>query len=167
LRQRYKNQANLTTAVCGLTSSDLLELRGFEADSCVCLNVLEHIDDDHQALDRMTSLLTRGGIIVVLVPAFPDLYGPIDRNLGHYRRYTRESLSAVVYEVGLRIRKMHYVNCVGLVGWWLNAKVFRREKQSEFQIRVFDRYVVPLLSRVEDWVQPPFGQSLFAVLQKP
>lgn len=166
LQSRYPNHPNLITAVCELASSDLLRLKDFRADSCVCLNVLEHIDDDHQALDRMASLLTPGGVIVLIVPALPALYGPIDRNLGHYRRYTMNSLAAVAYEAGLHIRKMHYMNCVGLFGWWANAHVFHREAQSEFQIRLFDRWIVPLLSRAEEFVHPPIGQSLFAVLQR-
>ena len=82
----------------------------------------------------MASVLMPGGVIVLIVPALPALYGPIDRNLGHYRRYSRASLSAVAHEAGLRIRKMHYMNCVGLFGWWTNAHLFRREAQSEFQI---------------------------------
>jgi hypothetical protein len=49
----------------------------------------------------------------------------------------------------------------------LNAHVLRRAAQSERQIEIFDRYVVPLLSRVEGLVRPPFGQSLFVVLEKP
>jgi SAM-dependent methyltransferase len=167
LQRRYPNHPNLQTAVCEVTSSELLALKSFDADSCVCLNVLEHIDEDHQAVERMASVLTPGGVIVLMVPALPVLYGPIDRNLGHYRRYTRASLSAVAREVGLRIRKMHYMNCVGLFGWWTNSHLFHREAQSEFQIRVFDRYVVPLLSRTEEWMRPPLGQSLFAVLQRP
>jgi SAM-dependent methyltransferase len=166
LKERYPSQPNLHTVVCELTSSDLFALKSFRADSCVCLNVLEHIEADCQALGRMASILEPGGVIVLLVPAFPALYGPIDRNLGHYRRYTRSSLRAVAIEAGLRIRKMHYVNSIGFFGWWANARIFKREVQSEFQIEVFDRYIAPVLSRVEERIRPPFGQSLFAVFQK-
>jgi SAM-dependent methyltransferase len=167
LKERYPSQPNLQTVVCELTSSDVFALKGFRADSCVCLNVLEHIEADCQALERMAAILEPGGVIVLFVPAFPALYGPIDRNLGHYRRYTRDSLRAVAHDAGLRIRKMHYVNSAGFFGWWTNARIAKREVQSEFQIEVFDRYIVPVLSRMEEWVRPPFGQSLFAVFQKP
>jgi hypothetical protein len=56
---------------------------------------------------------------------------------------------------------------IGFFGWWMNAHIFRREAQSESQIRVFDGYIVPWMSRLEALAAPPFGQSLFAVLQKP
>jgi hypothetical protein len=68
---------------------------------------------------------------------------------------------------GLRVRKAHYMNSIGFFGWWANAHLLRRTAQSEGQIGIFDRYLVPILSRLEDWARPPFGQSLFVVLEKP
>jgi hypothetical protein len=101
------------------------------------------------------------------VPAFQALYGPIDRNLGHHRRYRRETLAQLAHRTGLPIVKLHYVNAAGFFGWWMNAHIFRREEQSERQIRIFDRCIAPWLSRLEGIAPPPFGQSLFAVLRKP
>jgi len=167
LRERYPDQPNLETLVCDPASGAFAELARFRADSCVCLNVLEHIADDGRALAAVASVLVRGGAIVLLVPAFQALYGPIDRNLGHYRRYSRRSLAALARAAGLEIRKLHYVNAVGFLGWWMNAHVFRREAQSERQIDIFDRCVVPWMSRLESLAAPPFGQSLWAVLRKP
>jgi SAM-dependent methyltransferase len=145
-------------------SEAVLELARFEPDSCVILNVLEHIEDDAGTLRRLASILPEGGRIVLLVPAFAALFGPIDRNLGHYRRYSRRSLTTLAGEAGLLIRKMHYVNALGFFGWWVNARVLKREAQSERQIEVFDR-LTPVLARLES-IPPPFGQSLFAVLEK-
>jgi SAM-dependent methyltransferase len=167
LRERYPNRPNLRALVCEPASGTFAELARFHPDSCVCLNVLEHIEDDGQALTAMATVLVPGGVVVLLAPAFPALYGPIDRNLRHYRRYRRDMLAALANGAGLRIEKLYYVNAAGFFGWWLNARVFRREAQSERQIRIFDRLLVPWLSRLEAMAQPPFGQSLFAVLRKP
>ena len=101
---------------------------------------------------------------MLIIPAFEALYGPIDRKLGHYRRYTRASLAKVAEAAGLRVKKAHYMNVVGFFGWWTNAHVFRRQTHAERQIAIFDRYIVPVLSAIEVRVLPPFGQSLFAVL---
>ena len=49
-------------------------------------NVLEHIEDDVRAMAAMASVLAPDGAVVLLAPAFQSLYGPIDRNLAHYRR---------------------------------------------------------------------------------
>ena len=74
-------------------SAAFRDLARFRPDSVVCLNVLEHIADDRAALGAMSEIVVPGGVIVLLVPAFDALYGPIDRNLGHYRRYRRRSLA--------------------------------------------------------------------------
>ena len=167
LEQRYPNRSNLHVFQCDAGSPEFSALARFEPDSCVCLNVLEHIEDDRAALQAMASILTPGGVIVLLVPAFQALYGSIDKNLGHYRRYNRSMIGKLAESADLRVTKLHYMNAFGFFGWWANARIFRREAQSEGQIAIFDRLVVPLLSRLESLVPPPFGQSLFVVLQKP
>lgn len=167
LKQRFADQSNLLVFTCDTQSAAFSHLAAFQPDCCVCLNVLEHIPDDAGALRAMASLLKSGGRIVLIVPAFQALYGLIDKKLGHRRRYTRMSLMNLAAVAGLRVRKAHYWNALGFFGWWANAHVLRREAQSEGQIGMFDRYMVPVISRVEEWATPPFGQSLFAVLEKP
>jgi len=164
LRERFPG---LYAEACAPGSVAFAQLARFAPDSCVCLNVLEHIEDDRAALAAMASVLVPGGMIVLLVPAFPALYGPIDRNLQHARRYSRGSLVTLARACGLEVRRLRYVNFAGFFGWWMNAHLFRRQVQSRTQIEIFDRYIVPWLSRLEASVPPPFGQSLFAVLRKP
>jgi SAM-dependent methyltransferase len=167
LQQRYPDHTNLHAFVCDVASPEFHTLSRFRPDSCVCLNVLEHTPDDLEALQAIASVLVPGGSIVLMVPAFQALYGRIDRNLGHFRRYNRGMLHRLALEAGLRLRKAHYSNCPGFFGWWMNAHVLQREAQSARQIEVFDRYLVPLISAVEAVVPPPFGQSLVAVLERP
>ena len=167
VRKRYPGRTNLYPVACDLAAENFRALARFGADTCVCLNVLEHIEDDRAALGRMASVVGQGGTIVLLVPAFAALYGPIDRKLGHYRRYSRSAIGELAASAGLTVRRAHYVNLAGFFGWWANAHLLRREAQSEGQIRFFDRWVVPFQSRLEAVVPPPFGQSLFVVLGKP
>jgi SAM-dependent methyltransferase len=148
-----------------VSSADLGDLARFKPDSCVLLNVLEHIEDDAGALERIASILPPGARVVLLAPAFPALYGPIDRQLGHYRRYSCAGIRELARRADLEIRKLRYVNAVGFFGWWINAHVLRRTAQSQSQIHLFDR-LVPAISRLESILPPPFGQSLFAVLEK-
>jgi hypothetical protein len=112
-------------------------------------------------------VLVPGGRVVLLIPAFEALHGPIDRHLGHYRRYTKRSLTEAARVAGLRPVEMRFMNFVGFFGWWANAKLFRREEQSEGQIEVFDKWLVPVQSWLEDRMEPFVGQSIFAVLEKP
>ena len=163
LKARYPHQPNLT-ALTRDAASGYSDLKPCRPDSCVCLNVLEHIEDDTRTLKDIAAVLTPGGAIVLIVPAFPVLTGPIDRNLKHCRRYTRKTLTSTAAAAGLKVRKLHYMNLPGFFGWWLNARILHRTAQSPTQIAIFDRLIVPLASRLESLIDPPFGQSLFCVL---
>jgi SAM-dependent methyltransferase len=164
LALRFPNRPNLH-AVC-TDATDLRHLRRFEPDSCVCLNVLEHIEDDRAALCGMAEVLPRGGKLVLLAPAFPFLRGPIDQKLGHFRRYRRAAIAELAGEAGFAMRTLRYFNFAGFFGWWVNARVLKLQEQSEAQIATFDRWVVPVMARAEAVITPPFGQSIFAVLAK-
>jgi SAM-dependent methyltransferase len=94
------------------SSESFQDLARFKPDSCVILNVLEHIDDDAGTLQRIASILPSRGRIVLLAPAFPALYGPIDHHLGHYRRYSRAGIRDLARSAGLEIRKLRYMNAV-------------------------------------------------------
>jgi SAM-dependent methyltransferase len=167
LQHRYAGHRNVKAFVCDASTDALRKFSIFAPDLCVCLNVLEHVEADAALLRRVKGLLAPGGSLALIVPAFPALYGPIDRNLGHFRRYTARSLREIASACGFRVKRLRYMNAVGTFGWWANSHIFRREEQSEAQIKFFDRYVAPAASRVERLLPPPFGQSIFAVLQKP
>lgn len=166
LKLRYAGQPNLHVFVCDVLSPEFHGLASFHPDSSVIVNVLEHVEDDVAALKAVASVLTPGGVIVLLVPAFQALFGPIDKNLGHHRRYSRDAIRSLAERTGLRIRKLHYMNSIGFFGWWINAHILKREAQSQRQIEIFDRYVVPPMSAAEHLISPPFGQSLLTILER-
>ena len=170
IEEHRKNMAphgHVQSMVKNILDPTFLELRDLAPDSIVCLNVLEHISDDLKALQHMHAILPSGGRAVLMIPAFQALYGPIDGMLGHYRRYTRGSMKKVAEEAGFKAEKLRYINSVGFFGWWVNSHIFKKTEQSDSQIKFFDSKIVPALSRFEDKVELPFGQSLFAVLVKP
>ena len=70
-------------------------------DAVVLLNVLEHIQDDAQAMGELARILKPGGILVLEVPAGPRLYDNYDRHLRHFRRYTMGGFSSLVRAAGL------------------------------------------------------------------
>jgi len=165
-KERFSNRAHYSGFLLNAENPEFCQLKRYEPDSVVCLNVLEHIDRHDLVLKHMWNVLPAGGRVVLMVPAFESLYGEIDARLGHYRRYTRRSLSAVAEGAGFRLRRLRYMNVVGFFGWWANAKIFKRSEQSAEQIAFFDSYVVPIQSRLESWISPPFGQSIIATLEK-
>jgi SAM-dependent methyltransferase len=165
-RRRFAKFRNVETFCLDVLSPKFLELRHHVPDSIACLNVLEHIRDDAMALQQMNAVLATGGTAVLIVPAFECLYGPIDANLGHARRYSKGSLLRVAEQAGFRPRVLRYINSAGFLGWWFNARILKRTEQSTAQIKIFDSMVMPPLSRLEQRFEPPVGQSVFAVLEK-
>lgn len=136
-------------------------------DAIVLMNVLEHIKDDRTVLAELKAYLAPGGALVVLVPAGQWAFGPLDVRLGHYRRYTKGYTRALVAGLQLELAKMRYYSFVGIWGWWWNAKMGRRASQSDAQIRLFDRWIVPVVARLEGWLAAPVGQSLLFVAREP
>jgi glycosyltransferase involved in cell wall biosynthesis len=130
-------------------------------DTVVCSNVLEHIEDDRAALTAMRGVLEPGGRVVLIVPAIKALYGSIDRNIHHFRRYSRDEIDEKLRTAGLDVEHLSYFNMLGVPGWWLNAVVLRREAVPGFQAKVND-WLVPWL-RMERRFGPPVGMSLLAV----
>ncbi len=166
-QERFAATPNVQSRVLDALDPAFLDLRRERIDSIACLNVLEHIEDDRLTLERFQQILPPGGRVVLLVPAFQALYGPIDANLGHFRRYTKASLRTTAEAAGLRARTLRFMNLIGFFGWWVNAKLVPREEQSDGQIELFDQYLVPVQAAFEGWIEPPVGQSIFAVLEKP
>ena len=134
-------------------------------DTVIATNVVEHIEDDLGTVRTMRQLLVPGGRAIILVPALPVLYGEMDRELGHFRRYTRASLGSVMERAGLTVERMIWFNRVGVLGWWFNGRVRKVKRIPLDQLRAFDR-LVPLL-RLERFLPLPFGQSLVAIGQVP
>jgi SAM-dependent methyltransferase len=165
-QRRFAAHSNIRSLVLDVLEPEFLSLAAEEPDSIVCLNVLEHIPDDLATLRQFAAVLPRGGRVVLMVPAFMALYGPIDKHLGHYRRYTCASLKETAAQAGFAARELRYMNAVGFFGWWFNAKVLKRQEQSDGQIGLFDQRIVPVAEKLEGAFAPPFGQSVFAVLEK-
>jgi 2-polyprenyl-3-methyl-5-hydroxy-6-metoxy-1,4-benzoquinol methylase len=65
------------------------------SDAVLALDVIEHIDDDRAAVRRLAELVRPGGLVIVSVPALPDLWSEYDEIQGHRRRYVPASLSAL------------------------------------------------------------------------
>jgi ubiquinone/menaquinone biosynthesis C-methylase UbiE len=65
-------------------------------DIVIMLNVLEHIEHDEAAIKQVYRILKPGGVLILEVPAGPQLYDAYDKVLMHYRRYSSQMLNALV-----------------------------------------------------------------------
>ncbi|MBS1854469.1 MAG: glycosyltransferase [Acidobacteria bacterium] len=161
LRVRFQGRPNLESRKVDLTlAEDFRELKG-RFDTVVCLNVVEHVEDDLGALQNIRSALEPGGRAIVLVPQDQGVYGTLDEVLGHYRRYSAAELRERMEAAGFRVERVFEFNRVTRPGWWLNGRVLRRRTFGRMQLRVFDG-LVPLWRRV-DGLLPWRGVSLVGI----
>jgi SAM-dependent methyltransferase len=137
---------------------------GQSLDTVVCLNVVEHIQDDIAALRNIRNVLSEGGRAIVLVPCGPWLYGTLDEVLGHFRRYTRDELASVCGEAGFQVEQILNFNKPGVPAWWFNCRILRRKTFGLAQMRVLN-LLTPLFRLADSWLPlPPL--SIIAVLRK-
>lgn len=70
--------------------------------ACILMwDVLEHIDDDREALRAVARLLEPGGHLLLAVPSNPREWRWDDDFYGHYRRYTVAELKGKLTDAGL------------------------------------------------------------------
>ncbi len=79
-------------------------------DAVVSTDVLEHIEDDHAAFNRLASLVRPGGLLLIAVPAGQWLFGYHDEQLGHFRRYSAATLRQLVSDT-CRVQRVRYFGC--------------------------------------------------------
>jgi len=135
--------------------------------SAVMFNVLEHIEDDGEALRQIHERLQPGARLILWVPAFQLLFSEFDRRVGHHRRYRLRGLKSRVRAAGYTVERGRYANAIGWFSWLFFCRMLRIIPTDGVLPRVFDRFFVPVISRVERVLRPPFGQSVFLVARKP
>ena len=134
-------------------------------DSVCYVNVLEHIEYDREALEAAYESLRPGGHVLIFVPALSFLYSNLDKDLGHYRRYSREGLAAVAEAAGFRVNKIHYVDIVGIIPWYI-VFVLMKKTMVGSSVSTYDSWVVPVVKKLEQMIRPFMGKNLLLVGQK-
>jgi hypothetical protein len=135
----------------------------------VCCNVIEHIEDDNRAVGNLANALTAGGHLLILVPALQQLYGELDRLAGHYRRYDKPMMLKACAGAPIEILELRYFNSIGGLAWWVNRFAKHRSLDAgavNAQIRIFDKYILPISRMVDPLTRGFFGQSLICVARR-
>lgn len=76
----------------------------------IASDVLEHIDEEEKALREWHRVLRPSGVLLVLVPAFPSLWGPHDAVNQHRRRYRRAELAKRLSSARFALVRLSYWN---------------------------------------------------------
>lgn len=164
LQRLFSEKPNVSVGILDLTAKAPEEFVNRFFDTVVCLNVLEHIEDDLFALEQMREVLVPGGKLALLVPAHQILYGEFDRAVGHYRRYEKKELEAKLKRANFIVRRIKFFSLVAALPWLINGRLLKRDYLPTGQTNIANR-LVPLL-KLESLIGPPCGLSLIAIAQK-
>ncbi len=163
LKNKFSHFPNLQGAVnIDLVDPDFREkyksMNGY-FDTVFALNVVEHIDDDKLAVQNCRFLLREGGNLIILVPAYMALYNQFDKNLGHFRRYTKNSLESLISGAGFEILHRQYFNLAGILGWYFSGSILRKQTIPEGQMGLYN-LLVPVFRIVDKLIQNKAGLSV-------
>ena len=138
-----------------------------QVDTVVMMNVLEHIQEDVQALKDLAAVVVPGGRIVIWVPGYMQLYGDFDRKVGHVTRYPPKALRASVEGAGLVPEVLKPINFLGGIAWWAAVRRGGVGYPNPKLVKIYDRTVVPATRLIERMIKPPFGQTVLCVARVP
>jgi SAM-dependent methyltransferase len=152
-----------------LQLGDLNQLCNSEKfEAIVALDVIEHIENDREAVLKLKNLLTDDGMLVLSVPAIPWLYGPKDREVGHYRRYDKKMLASLLDDSGLVIQSLRYWNLLGVLPVWWSIKRNKKVDESfryNDKEKLINKFLKFWFSTFENHVFLPLGLTLICVAQ--
>jgi SAM-dependent methyltransferase len=135
-------------------------------DLVICGDVLEHIKNDTAAIREICRVLKKGGIALIMVPAFPLLYGPHDLSLGHYRRYSKKDLSNKFSAENFKVSMLFFTNSLPFLPYFLTQKVFKFDvSRKKIPTKPY-LPLVKLLTGIESSLRLPFGLTLVLVTEK-
>lgn len=167
LKERFSKRKNVRVVGAHLEDAasvaPTVNLSPHSFDACLLVNVLEHIEDDVAVLRHARELVRPGGSLLLFVPALPQLYGSLDALVHHHRRYTKDSLRRTVESAGFHITALRYFDVLGVLPWLLAGRVLRRQRFDETAAQLYDRWFVPLGSRLERHWTPPLGKNLMCI----
>jgi hypothetical protein len=123
--------------------------------------VLEYIEDQRALLQSLRSALKPGGVLVMLAPQGPALFGSLDRRLGHKRRYRPADARTLLERDGFTVKSLYQINKAGAPPWWLYGKLFGSGNINKPVLKLFDKTV--WLWRRIDGLLPWPGLSLIVV----
>lgn len=134
-------------------------------DTVFALNVVEHIGNDGWAIANCKKLLAPGGHLIILVPAYMLLYNGFDKELEHFRRYTRASLKQLFQAQHFKIIKSWYFNLAGILGWFVSGTILRKKTLPAGQLSFYNK-LVPIFRIADRLIRNKMGLSVIAVGKK-
>lgn len=134
-------------------------------DSVAYINVLEHVEHEREELAAAHAALRPGGHLLVFVPALAWLFSNFDREVGHFRRYSKDGLERVVAHAGFEVVESRYFDMAGILPWYVYFTLLGR-RMGRGDVSLYDRLVVPPMRLLEGAVSPPLGKNVLLVARR-
>jgi SAM-dependent methyltransferase len=134
-------------------------------DAIFYIDVLEHIEHDKAELEAAFARLGPGGVIAVLAPAYQALYSPFDKSIGHFRRYSKKTLTAIAPQ-NAAIKAAFYLDSAGCALSFANRWLLKQSLPTLSQIRFWDRAIIPLSRLLDVLCMRSFGKTIIVVFEK-
>jgi SAM-dependent methyltransferase len=130
-------------------------------------NVLEHIEDDVAMLKTLHCRLKPGGRAIFWVPAFPCLWTAMDARVGHYRRYTRATITQAFREAGFTVEKCFKQDSLGFFVTLLFKLIGSRDgKVNNASLKIYDDIVFPVSRLCDTVCSRLFGKNVVIYARK-
>jgi len=168
-RKKIKKIDNKSLEIVKMGTKDLNKIKQ-KFDVILILDVLEHIKNDWEVLLGLKKILKKRGILIITVPAHPTLYGERDKEMGHFRRYSKKMLKRLIQNTGYKLKKMRYWNLLGFIVYYYNEKITHKrinEKiryQEDKKSKIIKKIILRLLN-AEKNINTPYGLTLLATAQ--
>lgn len=165
VKKRFDGINNIKVLQYDITDDNVLDLKKIGLDTILCLNVLGNVKEDVKAIRNIYAILEEGGTLVIWAPAIERLHGFLDRSENLFRRYNKRKLYKILEKEGFVIKKIFYMNFLGIFGWILNSKILKKSLIPMNQIIIFDWFII-ITSWLEAIIHPPLGLSLVCICKK-
>jgi len=150
------------------------ELENKKKYDLICLfDVLEHIDDDLQALNTISDLLEDNGDILISVPAYMFMWSSHDESIHHYRRYTSTGIQEIVKKTNLYLQRSTYFNTLLFPIAFVERKIVRNKFNKEYNAKNLPKlidFVFKMILFFEVFLinlfRLPFGLTIMVHLKK-
>ena len=160
LKLRFSNDKKL------VIKNDVFSLNENAYDTIMYLDVLEHIENDHQEAIKAFNSLKSGGKLIINVPAFQHLYSGFDKDVNHFRRYNKKRLLNLFENLDYSFYELKYYDCLGYL-LSLMSKLFTKDYKNNFnqKIKIWNS-LIPLSKILDKLIFHLFGKSLMLIITK-
>ena len=160
LKKKYQNDTNVT-----ILESEVTKIS--QKFNTIChFNVLEHVKEDKEEIINCLNKINKDGYLIILAPAHNELYGNLDREVGHYRRYKKSFFKDLNLSDG-KIVELKYMDCMGYILYYMNKLIYKNETYpSSLKIFIWDKIFTPITILLDFLTAYRFGKNILCVIKK-